>query len=758
VKNYVKVIILILLVSIVTGCQREVVVEEITETINEQKQEQEQEQEQEPAESSSSSNKIENADFSAIISLSDTYNTRQFEGFTKNQLKQLEEQGFLVLGPDTKYPFLKMHEINEFAEYSEIPQFISTDVVLHLYHVFYSESMKGLEKTEYYPDLRSLTLTMFDKSLVLYEKSKTEKINQEALETLESLLVYFGVAKNILGDSVDTAQLPTSVGNLIKEELQAIEGAEGVSRSNFFEKDVDYSQYIVRGHYTLHEDLSRYFKGMMWYGQTGLVLSEGLESSGTVYLKQVRKAMLMTYLLQLPSEEAMGVDNNLLQWLKIYELTQLYSGSADDLTVLDIQGLIETVYGNDVQLEMLFDKQYDKAIIQGVFNLRSPKVIQRVANPDIDMPVGKEFRFMGQRYTLDGFVMQELMEPILRPVPTSLDVITAFGHEHAEAVLREFHQTDEEWPGYNERLAGLKDQINAMTDEHWQQDMYHGWLWGIDAAATSFVERNDVPYFMSTKAWGYKNLATAIGSYSELKHDNVLYSKQPVAEMGGPMYEPLNYVEPNVLVFSRLLWLTNYTLERLIEKGVTNEEVLEPLQQVVTMMETLETVAKKELAGEFITTEENRQISHIGGLVDYLTYSLGYAWSKDGDGIAQRNTTSLISDIATILEYGYVELGVGLPSTIYVLVEVNDVKFIARGAVFSPYEFISSKRLTNELWEEMLGISSETFEYGTIPSYDASRISIDLFETMPWLLRYMSDEPNDITISPVEFQWGFTND
>ena len=30
---------------------------------------------------------------------------------------------------------------------------------------------------------------------------------------------------------------------------------------------IDYSQYILRGHYTRNETLERYFRAMMWYGQ-----------------------------------------------------------------------------------------------------------------------------------------------------------------------------------------------------------------------------------------------------------------------------------------------------------------------------------------------------------------------------------------------------------------------------------------------------------------------------------------------------------
>ena len=38
---------------------------------------------------------------------------------------------------------------------------------------------------------------------------------------------------------------------------------------------------------------------------------------------------------------------------------------------------------------------------------------------------------------------------------------------------------------------------------------------------------------MRSEQWARKNLSTFLGSYTELKHDSVLYAKQVMAEMGG---------------------------------------------------------------------------------------------------------------------------------------------------------------------------------------------------------------------------------
>ena len=52
-----------------------------------------------------------------------------------------------------------------------------------------------------------------------------------------------------------------------------------------------------------------------------------------------------------------------------------------------------------------------------------------------------------------------------------------------------------------------------------------------------------------------KNLETFAGSYTELKHDTVLYAKQVMAEMGGgelPQWDDRGYVEPEVTVWKKI--------------------------------------------------------------------------------------------------------------------------------------------------------------------------------------------------------------
>ncbi len=668
-----------------------------------------------------------NADFSNV------YNFEQFSGFTKAQLDMLYENGFVVLEPNADNPYLKMHTVNEMAEYKNLSQFITTDEVLHMFRVFYSESMKALEIVEYLPRLEELTRSMYVKSYAYYQKADpTTKAD------LLKATAYLGIAaKLLLGEDAITTD--SALDAIMDVELSRIEKADSLDKSMIFGIDVDYTQYVVRGHYTLSDDLGRFFKGMMWYGQTGFQLSTNLGENEEVDLDQVIPSLMIT----LMTFEDDGING----WTQIYDMTNLYSGFSDDLLVVDLQKLLVEVFGKVPTMEDLRNLKYEKEITEAVKRLRSPEIV-----PDVifkDVPAGKQFRFMGQRYTLDGDILQRLMEPILRPVPTEFDVLAAMNLPLAEEILYDYYPTNQKWSDYDAELLKMKEKVTNF--QGWRDGIYHGMLWSIESAAKSFENEANYPDFMTSRAWGLKNISSALGNLAELKHDNILYSKQPVAEMGGDFNQPYNYVEPNVEVYSKLSWLAEYTKVNLAAGGIADEKIIEPLSQIIEVLGYLETASVKELEGEALSQEEMSQIGYVGGLTDMLLYRYQYYLQEKGIEIDQTISTALVADVATILDYGVLEVATGLPYEIYVLCEANGKIFIGRGAVYSFYEFLSADRLTDEKWQEMIGIRKDNgngYEEITITTPQ-----IELLEQMPWMKEYISYEENHVVISNAEIQW-----
>ena len=90
-------------------------------------------------------------DFSNVINFSD------FEYMLGDDARQmLRENGFVVL-PGYSEEFFSGYEMNR---YGLIPNFITTDSMMHTYHLFFSRLLKGIEKTQFIADLTAIGTEM----------------------------------------------------------------------------------------------------------------------------------------------------------------------------------------------------------------------------------------------------------------------------------------------------------------------------------------------------------------------------------------------------------------------------------------------------------------------------------------------------------------------------------------------------------------------------------------------------------------------
>jgi hypothetical protein len=299
----------------------------------------------------------------------------------------------------------------------------------------------------------------------------------------------------------------------------------------------------------------------------------------------------------------------------------------------------------------------------------------------------------------------------------------------------------------------MKQLVDGLDDIFWKKDLYHGWLWSIDSAAKSFEGQATMPPFMQTKAWSHKTIATALGSFTELKYDNILYSKQVMAEMGGDIpIDEYHYVEPNVELYTKLQWLINYTKENIQLKVGDDSVALEPLDRMDHMLDVLIDVSIKELNNETITEEELRTVGNIGGLVDYINFHYLVNLRDVSEGISDEDSSALVVDIATVTDGYYLEEAIGMPFEIYVITKVNGEIVLTKGSVYSYYEFVSDERLTTEQWYEMIGIETREHEQGfSEVQYMGEKINI--LEQMPWMNSYISSEPNNVQSHSPEVQW-----
>lgn len=687
--------------------------------------------------------------------LVELFNAGQFEGFTDNQKTAIYQDGFVVLKPS--YEALKMHHLYESSLYKQIPTFITVDSALHMYRLYFDNSLKMVESSVLYEKLENISKNMLIESIEAYKDEKLSNMREE----LKSVAAYFLTADMLLDIETSSIDVPEEVISLAQEETNLIDAAEGYSKSPITKKDIDYSQFTVRGHYAGNEKLEKYFKAMMWYGLCGFPIFDETKIDPELDMENLTIAMTITC-LALEREEIFKDFEN------IYSTTALYTGMSDDLGLFELRDMIVKVYGADPDLNKFKDSSYNDDLLKAALLLPQPQIKPKYT--DSTAPAGRQFRFMGQRYSFDAESLQNLMEPIQRPVPSGLDVVASLGSERAEEILDKYYQPKIKWNKYEYNLNLLRQKQEGFTTDDWQKDLYKGWLWTIKSSAANYEKTDGMPKFMRSEKWTDKNIHTALGSYAELKHDTILYMKQAVAEMGGgpDLSIPYNYVEPNAEVYANLKWLTEYTKEHLRIRNMLNEQSANVLDSIIEMQEVLMNVSVKELTNQEITAEENDMLYTYGGRIDSMVQIMNYMmWEKNIDA-GNDYTTALVADIATIAPNSlypasnYLEVGNGLPLEIYVVCRTNGKTYLARGALLNYYEFLSHERLTDLKWHNMLGIrkvvmalNPATGQYEETDTYNNE--GIDLFQSSDYYEIIEVEEPDIPVVSKPEWTNSFVS-
>lgn len=628
--------------------------------------------------------------YSISEDLSNVENINMFSGFTQEQIGSLIQNGFVVLpGKNVKIYDTYNQNMN-----LSIPNFITSDTVLNAYHQFYDNALFYVEGEHLAKDLKDLSKGMLTKSIKV-----NELITDPSLVDLaKNNVTYFLVAKMLMAGNVYVSEaLDSQVIDIAKKEYELIQKAEGVSTSPLFGIQLDYTQFKVRGHYTKSAEYERFFKTMMWYGLASkpLLVNEGKG----LHVENTQQIMLLTYSMFID-----GDTNTAKLWHNIYESTRLFVGLSDDLTIFELKDILVKVFGENPDMNQLADKAYYGPLFEEIIKVRDPKISTQMMNVNISKD--KPFRFMGQRYVLDSDIFQQLINPLSRQVPTGLDVMGVLGSNQAEKLLFTDLQPQITWPEYETNYNQLKGQISGYDNSIWQDNLYNGWLWVIKAALKEFDTSANMPYFMTNDAWKNKTLNAALGSYTELKHDTVLYGEQAGTGMGGPeAYADAHYVEPNVELYSKLLWLMEYSMVNLEARGILNQDLSEGAQEYINLLKLLINCSIKELNNAPLSEEEKEALLNYGEKLKKINNGFTMGSAQRHDVSTTNKSDMIVTDIVNTSTEQNLSMATGLFDEIYVIVPVEGKLYLTRGSVYSHYEFIANTRLRDEDWWVMNGVA-----------------------------------------------------
>jgi hypothetical protein len=628
--------------------------------------------------------------------------------------------------------------------------FVTSDFLIHIYHVLIDRTFQKTEEVKFQPILTQLTEELYKNAISKYNQEQ----NPQFKDSWKRLTVFYLVPQVLLQSSVakpkdyfsmpaeeqaylaDDAKADTLASvqanlqkyqNIIPPEIYQLASQEltlvvqgtafnvssplyGSLKPNTTE---DYTQYTPRSHYTRNSVLRSYFRAMMWYGRQNFEVKS---------LDLTRDAMLMTWQL---NSDAVNGNPALTSWKDIYLPTVFFVGKSDDLTVYDYSDLMNKIYGKNPLYQAITNSAKLSTFQAQAKKLQGPKILSevKILNPtnlptkDALLQDTKGFRFMGQRFIPDSYMFSMLTQGDEQPdketgqrlpsTPTALMIMSILGSKTADSLLNDWVKTNA--PNSDKVIAKVKKQLTnevaSYNEQTWTQNIYWAWLYNLRPLFADYT--NGYPMFMTGLPWSEKSLLTALGSWTELRHDTLLYAKQSYAELGGggemltspPV--PKGYVEPNLSFMTRLIALATMTRDGLNSRGLLVPGQKEKFDSYLTSLQFFKSIVEKELSNASISDDDYEKLRTI--------ISLNYpdiVWTPDGDEMTEQDArTGIIADVHTDAKKGQILYeATGVPSIIYVSIKDQGGVRLTRGVTYSYYEFTQpvGKRLTDQDWQGMV--------------------------------------------------------
>ena len=562
--------------------------------------------------------------------------------------------------------------------YGGRPVFVTTDAAYHHWHLVFDKVLRDVEQLELLPELESLLTGAVAAARAQTTELSGTSIADDALRVEE----YFEAAATVLGLNVGP------IGPRAQQEVALVEAHTALAPSptvggSCLTACVDYSLMTPRGHYTRTADLTRYFKAMSMLGNLAFpvdvpgVLRVGLLSSRVLTADPVLAS----------------------RWSTVYEPTAFIVGAADDYTPPEASAAADVVVPGGLGTPLALASDSTVLEIGGQLEATRPVRID---------PENASLRSMGVRFVLDSWIYDQLSHPNvpLRGTVSPLDFAAVMGSDWALA------RQDEAgvplaFPSYGPAVASLRSEVGARDSAAWSATVYDAWLESLTPVWDPHGD--EFPPYMRSNAWAAKGHQTGFGSYTELKHDTILYAKQGIAE--GDMDPPpvvRHAVEAEPEAFHRVADMASLLRDEMLSRGLLPGTVGDPttslglLDYLIETVDRFALIAEDELAARPVSTSDQDFLDGVG-------HRFGLILLMAGDYELDRYD-AVVADIFLGAGNLVLEVATGEFNRIHVIVPDGAGGFeVATGAVYSYYEFWQPRanRLTDEAWWDILDAGDE---------------------------------------------------
>ncbi len=490
----------------------------------------------------------------------------------------------------------------------DFPVFVSTDAILHAFHISYDRILTDMEIGLLEDRLTELLWNLRNSMNQLHNNYGS---NPEMITMLKDVDVYVTVPLLLLEENVQPYYPENNV--MIDSILNWIDNEQGGISSTIFSSTcrvMDWSQFKPRGHYVYNPstqiNLEGYFRAMMWLGRIELYLiapsSHPVQCSNQKF-QDIQRQAIDAFLI----DELFDIANAKPIYEEMENILKFFVGESDNVTLDNLDYLKQAISLNNPTelLDSLRMVEFQDTLSNQAFAYQlilSQILFSNPMSPDTILPASA-FMMFGQRFVIDSYVTGSVVydrikyfgEKICRLFPSTLDVLFSIGNSASAQLLIDelnvFH--------YSTNLAALRYLIDYYDQNFWGSSIYNYWLNSIRKLNPP-EDRSTFPEFMKTAAFWQQKMNTQLASWTELRHDNLLYAKQSYT--GGSICSyPYSFVEPFPEFYSTLNDYSNEALNYFTSLNFPDPAIKNKIiyyyGRCQGITDTLQTICEKELAG-----------------------------------------------------------------------------------------------------------------------------------------------------------------
>ena len=644
---------------------------------------------------------------------------------------------------------------------ADLPVFVTSDSVLHAWHKSYQSILEELEQYELSPLLEQVTSNMSVQLPTIWQQYGQGPLGNSILDAD----YFLTVARSLWA----TQQVASALGNAdvnqqVANTLASIKSQVPVQGFPIFGsfREIDFSQFIVRGHYTDSDQLQRYFRALMWCSRIDLRLAT-FPPNKEDDIRQLGTAIVMYYLLNQSGQFS--------NWSTLEQVTRMFVGVTDSMTFAQLGELLANAKigspGDIPDLPTLTNLQTRLLSGElGAQNIQGDDLLSPFSREQLKLP--RSFTVCGQKFVLDSWVFSQtvfdrvlwtpdngtniMLGKVTRRKPSCLDAAFAvLGNDQIvpELVARMTNENGvpfRDGPNlpYQHNLLAVRQTIDQQDPGNWTDNIYSAWLAALRALSGPTTD-SIYPESMRTRSWAMKTLNTQLASWTQLRHDTLLYVKPSYTASIVCGY-PAGFVEPRPGFWRQMKTLATIAANSISKLPAGSALLLNVqsnqmsfLSNFSAQISTLESISEKELAQQPLSLEETDFLKNVVELVSaysnyrqwngwypqlfYKNYQFLSIWALPPCDLWDALVTDVHTDPPDPFFSGdpgaVIHEGIANVNLMLIAVDNGPDRMVYAGPVLSHYEFelAGVNRMTDQQWKSNVLAGQKPAQPGWTTSY-----------------------------------------